>query len=119
MPKRLPPSNFARITRLNLSYFVFRPLHIRAKKHYRGEIFWVRCWDTLATMKGLKWLRFELKLAWTKVEPGLLDGVKKVTHPPHFELVFPFYAAASTREETLPCTVIREGADPIVYRYYE
>ena len=65
-------------------------------------------------MEGLKWLRVELKLftpweteTWTDLEWGLLEGVKKVTRPQHFELILPFPAAASTKEETLPCNVIR------------
>ncbi|RYO85863.1 hypothetical protein DL762_005010 [Monosporascus cannonballus] len=78
------------------------------------EILWVDIWEALAAMEGLKWLRVELRIAmphlapeWTEREWTLWEGIKKVTRPSHFELILPFPAAASTREETLPCTIIR------------
>lgn len=114
MCERLPAAHIAHISRINLHWELYHPLILTAKHPGKYEILWMDIWDTLAAMEGLKWLRVELSLArphqaseWTELEWSLWEGVKKVTHTSHFELVLPFPAAASTQEETLPCTIIR------------
>ncbi|RYP63765.1 hypothetical protein DL771_009126 [Monosporascus sp. 5C6A] len=114
MPERLPATHVARISQMNLSWELYRPLFLEEKDPGKYEILWEEIWEALAAMEGLKWLKVELRLArphqapeWTEREWTLWEGIKKVTHPSHFELILPFPAAASTREETLPCTIIR------------
>lgn len=114
MAERLPATHVAHISQINLTWELPWPLFLKAKNTGKREILWVDIWDALAAMKGLQWLRVELRLSrplqapeWTEREWTLWEGIKKVTRPSHFELILPFPAAASTREETLPCTVIR------------
>lgn len=116
IPKRLPPASLALVTHVNLKWLVYHPIYLNKgeKKLSSEAVLWVEIWKALAAMKGLEWLRVELRFfnpweteAWTDLEWSLWDGVKKVTRPPHFELILPFPAAASTQEETLPCTIIR------------
>lgn len=116
LPYRLPATNLALISRVNLTWEVYHPLRLEKKKkdYKRQEVLWVGIWKSLAAMEGLKWLRVELKLAlgweaslWTDLEWTLWEDVKKVTRPSHFELILPFPAASSTRQETLPCTIRR------------
>lgn len=114
MPERLPATHVAHISRVNIHWEHYHPLFLTAEKLGKRENLWRDIWDALATMTGLKWLRVELTLArphqapeWTESEWTLWEGVKKVTQPSHFELILPFPAAASTREESLPCTIIR------------
>ncbi|RYP54764.1 hypothetical protein DL768_000492 [Monosporascus sp. mg162] len=114
MSERLPATHVAHISQINLNWELYRPLFLNVKDPGKYEILWVDIWEALAAMEGLKWLKVELRLAqphqaseWTELEWTLWEGIKKVTHPSHFELILPFPAAASTREETLPCTIIR------------
>ena len=116
LPTRLPLANLALISHVNLEWVVYHPIYLdkEEKKLSKEATLWVGIWKALAAMEGLQWLRVELKFfnpweteAWTDLEWSLWEGVKKVTRPPHFELILPFPAAASTQEETLPCTIIR------------
>ena len=115
MPKRLPATHLALISQVNLKWEIFAPLMLDSRKLNKEEILWVGMWKALAAMEGLEWLSVELRIVaaaweaeeWTKREWTLWEGVKAVTRSSHFELILPFPAAASTREETLPCTVIR------------
>lgn len=114
MSERLPATHVARISRINLNWELYHPLYLKPKNTGKYEILWVDIWDALAAMDGLRWLRVELRLArphqaseWTEREWTLWEGIRKVTRPSHFELILPFPAAASTLEETLPCTIIR------------
>ncbi|RYP82409.1 hypothetical protein DL769_001663 [Monosporascus sp. CRB-8-3] len=114
MSQRLPATHVAHISQINLNWELYYPLILNEKDPGKYEILWVDIWEALAAMEGLKWLRVELRIAmphlapeWTEREWTLWEGIKKVTRPSHFELILPFPAAASTREETLPCTIIR------------
>lgn len=114
MLDRRPATHIAQIAQINLKWELYWPLFLKEKNPGKDEILWVDIWNVLAAMEGLKWLRVELELAqphqapeWTEIEWTLWEGIKKVTRPSHFELILPFPAATSTREEALPCTVIR------------
>ena len=117
-PKRLPPTHLALISRANFTWTIFHPLDLKATKLSKDAVLWVGIWKALAVMEGLEWLRVEIDTnrpwnnqRWTELEWTLWDDVKQVTRPSHFELILPFSAAASTREETLPCTIIRRVED--------
>ena len=117
--KRLPPTHLALISRVNLTWTLYHPLNLKATKPGKDAVRWVGIWKALAAMEGLEWLRVELQTTrpwnnwrWTELEWTLWDDVKQVTRPTHFELILPFPAATSTREETLPCTIIRRVEDP-------
>jgi len=115
MSKRLPATHVAHISQIHVVWEAYHPFTLTSKKPSEDDIIWVKVWDAMAAMEGLKWLTFELMLARTLVETAeftkhewtILEGVRKVTRPTHFVLILPFPAAASTREEMLPCTVIR------------
>ncbi|KAL8930404.1 MAG: hypothetical protein Q9208_000587 [Pyrenodesmia sp. 3 TL-2023] len=109
MSERLPGTHVSHISQINLTWELPWPLFLKAKNTDKREILWVDIWDALAAMEGLQWLRVELRLSrplqapeWTEREWTLWEAIKNVTRPSHFELVLPFPAAASTREETLP-----------------
>ncbi|KAK2601890.1 hypothetical protein QQS21_004577 [Conoideocrella luteorostrata] len=114
MCRRLPASHVASISKVHLVHDINRPLYLDRKDHGEIEMEWVNIWDTLASMKGLQWLRVVVTSPeynareLTEREWTLWEGIRKVAQPAHFELVLPFPAAASTREETLPCTIIRQ-----------
>lgn len=112
--KQLPVSNLALISRVNLKLGFSFPLRLKVKKPGKWEILWMDIWEALSALKGLQWLRFELSIfhwhlahEWTELEWTLWQDARKVTSPSYFELILPFPAAASTREDTLPCTAIR------------
>jgi len=118
IPERLPATSVSLISKVNLKWDHYQPVWLTKKKLGKREILWVGVWKALAAMEGLEWLRVELRLVqpldasiWTDLEWTLWEGIKKVTSPSHFELILPFPAAASTREETLPCTIIRQVVD--------
>lgn len=122
MSKRLPATHIAHISRINLNLEFYHPLYLKPKNTGRREILWVDVWDALAAMEGLKWLRVELVFVWlqqvsewTERESTLWEGIRKVTRPEHFELILPFPAAASTREATLPCTIIRRVISDLAF----
>ena len=112
-PERLPV-NISLIRKVNLKWEHYDLLWLKERKLGKREKLWIGVWKALATMEGLEWLRVELTITrpwegplWTEKEWTLLEGVKAVTRPSHFELILPFPAADSTREETLPCTITR------------
>lgn len=114
MPKRLPATHIASISQINFNWLLYYPLYLKKKNTGKDEMLWVDIWEALAAMEGLEWLRVEVRitephraLEWTEREWTFWEMIKKVTRPSHFELILPFPAAASTREETLPCTIIR------------
>lgn len=114
IPKRLPAHHVALISQVNIPYMLYHPLYFKSKRPSRDVVLWVETWETLAVMEGLEWLRYALMISiplaapeYTEQEWTLWEGVKKVTRPSHFELILPFPAAESMREETLLCTVIR------------
>lgn len=118
MLKRLPAAHVANVSQVNLNWLLFHPLYLKKKNTGKVEILWVEVWEALAAMKGLEWLRVELRITqslwvseWTRLECTFWELIKKVTRPTHFELILPFPAAASTREEILPCTIIRQVND--------
>lgn len=97
---------------------LYHPMYLKSKKPSKDAALWVETWETLAAMEGLNWLRYRLKISmphlapeYTEQEWTLWEGVRKVTRPSHFELILHFPAAESTREETLPCTIIRRVVD--------
>ncbi|PON19213.1 hypothetical protein C2W62_03910 [Candidatus Entotheonella serta] len=119
LSKRLPAAHLASISRVNLSWILSHPLYFEGLKNGKNEVLWVATWEALAAMEGLEWLRVEVEIKmfypreaeeYTEREYTLWELIKKVTRPSHFELILPFPAAESTREETLPCTIIRRIA---------
>ncbi|EEY15057.1 predicted protein [Verticillium alfalfae VaMs.102] len=113
---RLPTTHVACISHVNLTWDLYRTLYLESKNPGKDEVLWLRIWDALAAMEGLAWLKFALRLnpaaqawehEWTERESMILSSIKKVTRPSFFEVTLPFPAAASTQEETLPCTIIR------------
>jgi hypothetical protein len=63
---------------------------------------WVRVWDNLAKMKGLGELQIELVVfgpAWEKMPEAevvaILEPLRALTTPKHFELVLPFPIGSS------------------------
>lgn len=98
---------------------LYWPIYLNAKKPDRGSRLWVGTWEALAAMEGLEWLRYMVAISmphmapeYSGLEGTLLEHVRKVTAPSHFELILPWPAAEETREETLPCIVIRRVGDP-------
>lgn len=115
MSERLPAAHINRISRVHLIWELYHPFVFKSKRKREDETLWENIWPALAAMEGLQWLTVELTLArtvvdttyFTELESTMWEPVKKVTRPSHFELILPFPAAPSTREETLPCTIIR------------
>lgn len=115
MVKRMPTHHIELITHVHHNWEIYYPMYLTQKRLRREERLWRWFWVALASMKGLRWLRVELRLArpigdpaWTEQEHVLWWDVKRVTSPGFFELVLPWPAHPSTSEEVLPCTIVRK-----------
>lgn len=114
--KSLPDHHVDHISQVNVSFTGGRKVPgDPSGKGQKNEItkFWPVLWESLAAMKNLRWLRFEIRLTiyvtqigyWQKNRDHILRPITLVTQPSYFELILPFDVGDRAKE--LPCHVIR------------
>ncbi|KAL2206961.1 hypothetical protein CC79DRAFT_1335192 [Sarocladium strictum] len=113
---KVPSYNLAHIARVRVAIPLpsWTPKDVNRYGKERPESRkWSNLWKSLAALQGLRWLRVEMVIPhqypfvedWIGDLDLVLDPVKMVTRPEHFELLIPF--DVGERGVGLPCKLVR------------